>query len=160
MIGIFCFVLAILAPPFKSKSRLEAENAVLGHQLVVLRRKTHGRPRLTNNDRWLFILMYRWCPAILQALTIIRPEMLVRWHRGRLSSLLALEVAPTGRAAADRSRTARGDPANEHGEPSVGSAARPRRVAQARLCSRSIQRSEIHGQTTRTTRPGMADFSS
>jgi transposase InsO family protein len=81
MIGIFCFVLAILASPFKSKSRLEAENAVLRHQLVVLRRKMHGRPRLTNSDRWLFLLMYRWFPSILQVLTIIRPETLLRWHR-------------------------------------------------------------------------------
>jgi hypothetical protein len=29
MIGLFCFVLAVLASPFKSKVRLEAENAVL-----------------------------------------------------------------------------------------------------------------------------------
>jgi hypothetical protein len=33
------FVLAVLASPFKSKSRLEAENTVLRHQLIVLRRK-------------------------------------------------------------------------------------------------------------------------
>jgi hypothetical protein len=30
MIELFCFVLAVLASPFKSKLRLEAENAVLG----------------------------------------------------------------------------------------------------------------------------------
>jgi hypothetical protein len=52
MIGLFCFVLAVLASPFKSKLRLEAENAVLRHQLIVLRRKLKGRARLTNNDRW------------------------------------------------------------------------------------------------------------
>jgi hypothetical protein len=78
---LLCFVLAVLASPFKSKLRLEAENAVLRHQLNVLRRRLHARVRLTNNDRWLFILMYRWFPSILQALTIIRPETLVRWHR-------------------------------------------------------------------------------
>jgi hypothetical protein len=39
MIALICFVLAVLASPFKSKSRLEAENAVLRHQLIVLRRK-------------------------------------------------------------------------------------------------------------------------
>jgi hypothetical protein len=52
MIGLLRFVLGILASPFKSKSRLEAENAVLRHQLIVLRRKMRGRPRRTNNDRW------------------------------------------------------------------------------------------------------------
>ena len=41
----------------------------------------HGRVRLTNNDRWFFIQLYRWFPSILKVLTIIRPETLVRWHR-------------------------------------------------------------------------------
>ena len=66
---------------FKSKIRLEAENATLRHQLVVLRRKLKGRAHLTNNDRWFFVQLYRWFPSILQVLTIIRPETLVRWHR-------------------------------------------------------------------------------
>ena len=66
---------------FKSKSRLEAENAALRHQLMVLRRKLRGRARLTNNDRWFFIQLYRWLPSILPVLTIIRPETLGRWHR-------------------------------------------------------------------------------
>ena len=51
MIALIWFVLAVLASPFKSKSRLEAENAVLRHQLTVLRRKLKGRARLTNSDR-------------------------------------------------------------------------------------------------------------
>ena len=81
MIGLLSFVLAVLASPFKSKLRLEAENVVLRHQLIVLRRRLHGRTRLTNHDRWFFIQLYRWFPSILQVLTIIRPETLVRWHR-------------------------------------------------------------------------------
>jgi transposase InsO family protein len=81
MIALLCFVLAVLAAPFKSKSRLEAENAALRHQLIVLRRKVQGRVRLTNNDRWFLIQLYRWFPSILQVLKIIRPETLVRWHR-------------------------------------------------------------------------------
>jgi hypothetical protein len=81
MIGLLCFVLAVLASPFKSKLRLEAENAVLRHQLIVLRRKLRGRVRLANSDRWFFVHLYRWFPSILQVLTIIRPETLVRWHR-------------------------------------------------------------------------------
>ena len=81
MVALICFVLAVLASPFKSKNRLEAENAVLRHQLVVLRRKLKGRARLTNNDRWFFVQMYRWFPPILKIVTIIEPETLVRWHR-------------------------------------------------------------------------------
>jgi transposase InsO family protein len=81
MIGLLCFVVAVLASPFKSKIRLEAENATLRHQLVVLRRKLKGRARLTSNDRWFFVQLYRWFPSILPAFMIIRPDTLVRWHR-------------------------------------------------------------------------------
>lgn len=61
MIALVCFVLAVLASPFESQNRLEAENAVLRHQLIILRRKVKGRPKFTN-------------------LIIMRPETLVRWH--------------------------------------------------------------------------------
>jgi transposase InsO family protein len=81
MIGLLWFVVAVLASPFKSKIRLEAENATLRHQLVVLRRKLKGRARLTSNDRWFFVQLYRWFPSILPALMIVRPETLLRWHR-------------------------------------------------------------------------------
>jgi transposase InsO family protein len=81
MIALLWFVLVILASLFKSKSRLEAENAALRHQLIVLRRQTRGRVRVTNNDRLFFIQLYRWFPSVLKVLSIIHPETLVRWHR-------------------------------------------------------------------------------
>src|SRR5712664_2541891 len=81
MIALIWFVLAVLASPFKSKSRLEAENAVLRHQLIVLRRRVRGRAQPTNNDRWFLVQMYRWFPSILTVVTIVQPQTLVRWHR-------------------------------------------------------------------------------
>jgi hypothetical protein len=81
MVRLLCFVFAILASPFKSKIRLEAENTALRHQLIVLRRQVRGRVRLTNNDHLLFVQLYRWFPSILKVLTIIRPETLIGWHR-------------------------------------------------------------------------------
>src|SRR6266404_4831244 len=81
MIALIRFVLAVLASPFQSKSRLEAENAVLRHQLIVLRRKLKGRARLTNNDRWFFVQLYRCFPSILKVVTIVQPGTLVSWHR-------------------------------------------------------------------------------
>jgi transposase InsO family protein len=81
MIALFGLFLALFASPFKSKSRLEAENAALRHQLIILRRKVRGRVRLTNSDRLFFIQLYRWFPSVLKAITIVRPETLVRWHR-------------------------------------------------------------------------------
>ena len=81
MVALLCFLLTLLASPFKSKNRLEAENAVLRQQLIVLQRKVRGRVQFTNSDRLFFIQLYRWFPSVLKAMTIIRPETLVRWHR-------------------------------------------------------------------------------
>jgi hypothetical protein len=96
MIGLLCFVLAVLASPFKSKLRLQAENAVLRHQLIVLRRRLRGCVRLTNNDRWFLIQLYRWFPSILQVLTIIRPETLLRWHRDGFRRYWRWKSGPQG----------------------------------------------------------------
>src|SRR6266478_1303816 len=54
------------------------------------------RVRLTNNDRWFFIQLYRWFPSILQALTIIRPETLVRWHRAGFRCYWRWKSLPLG----------------------------------------------------------------
>src|ERR1700692_4275151 len=81
MIGLLSFALAVLASPFKLKLRLEAENAVLPQQQIVLRRRVRGRAQPTNNDRWFLVQMYRWFPSILTVVTIVQPETLVRWHR-------------------------------------------------------------------------------
>ncbi len=96
MIGLLCFVLAVLASPFKSKLRLEAENAVLRHQLIILRRRPHGRVRLTNHDRRFFIQLYRWFPAILKVLTIVWAETLVRWHRAGFRRYWSWKSRPRG----------------------------------------------------------------
>jgi hypothetical protein len=81
MIALFFLFLTLSVSPFKSKSRLEAENAALRHQLIVLQRRVRGRVQLTNGDRLFLVLLYRWFPSVLRAITIIRPETLVRWHR-------------------------------------------------------------------------------
>jgi hypothetical protein len=81
MVALIFLFLNLIASPFKSKSRLEAENAALRHQPTVLRRKVRGRVQLTNGDRLFLIQLYRWFPSVLKAITIIRPETLVRWHR-------------------------------------------------------------------------------
>src|SRR5437868_6293982 len=81
MIALLCFFLTLFASLFKSKSRLEAENAALRHQLIVLQRKTRGRVHLTNGDRLFLVQLYRWFPSVLKAITIIRPETLIHWHR-------------------------------------------------------------------------------
>ena len=59
MAGLIILLLNLGASLFKSKSRLEAENAALRHQLTVLQRKIRGRVQFTNTDRVVFIQLYR-----------------------------------------------------------------------------------------------------
>jgi hypothetical protein len=81
MIALLSFALAVLVSPFRSKISLLAENALLRHQVTVLRRKVKGRVPLTDSDRWFFVQLYRWFPSILSSLVVIKPETVVRWHR-------------------------------------------------------------------------------
>ena len=81
MLALLCFLLTLFASLFKSKGRLEAENAALRHQLIVLRRKVRGRVQFTNSDRLFLVQLYRWFPSVLRAIAIMRPETIVRWHR-------------------------------------------------------------------------------
>ena len=133
MVALLCFFLTLFASPFKSKSRLEAENVALRHQLILLPRKVRGRIRLTHGDRLFFVQLYRWFPSVLKVITIVRPETLVRWHRAGFCQYWRW-----------RSRSLGGRPqidANLRAlirrmsvdNPLWGSAAHPRRAAQARL---------------------------
>src|SRR4249919_834399 len=81
MFALLRFFLALFSSLFKSKSRLEAENAALRRQLIVLQRKVRDRVHFTNSDRLFLIQLYRWFPSVLKAITIVRPETVVRWHR-------------------------------------------------------------------------------
>src|SRR4249920_290807 len=96
MIALLWFLLTLFASPLKAKSRLEAENAALRYQLIVLRRKVGGRVRLTNGDRLFFIQLYRWFPSVLKVITVIRPETLVRWHRAGFRRYWCWKSRPFG----------------------------------------------------------------
>jgi transposase InsO family protein len=54
---------------------------LLRHQLSVLRRHAPLRPTLTVADRLLFVWLYRLFPSVLNAVAIIQPETVIRWHR-------------------------------------------------------------------------------
>ena len=62
-VALLSFLLTLLASPFNSKTRLEAENAVLRRQLIILRRKVRGRVHFTNGDRLFLVQLYRWFPS-------------------------------------------------------------------------------------------------
>jgi hypothetical protein len=81
MIDVLKLVARSLGSLFKSRGRLEAEIMVLRHQLMILRRKTPPRLRLGVVDRLIFVWLYRLHPSVIRAVTIVRPETVVRWHR-------------------------------------------------------------------------------
>src|SRR5271156_560813 len=81
MTDLLRLILGILVSRFKARATLEAENLVLRQQVNVLRRRTPKRPHLNNTDRFLFVWLYRWFPSILEAVAIVRPETIIRWHR-------------------------------------------------------------------------------
>jgi putative transposase len=64
----------------RSKAELVVENALLRQQLIVLKRSVK-QPKLTRQDRWLMVLLSSKVPHWKQALLIIQPETLLRWHR-------------------------------------------------------------------------------
>ena len=81
MVGIVELLLGWLGSLLKSRQRLQSENLILRHQLNILRRRIRGSVRLSNPDRLVLVGLYRLCPSVVNAVAIIRPETLVRWHR-------------------------------------------------------------------------------
>ena len=81
---------------FRSRAALEAEILVLRHQLNVLRRKSPKRVTLGSIDRLLLVGLYRLAPGVLDALKIIRPETLIRWHRAGFRAFWRWKSRPRG----------------------------------------------------------------
>jgi hypothetical protein len=66
---------------FRSRASPQAEILTLRHQLNVLRRKSQQRLSFSSIDRLVFAGLYRRAPGVLDALKIVRPETVIRWHR-------------------------------------------------------------------------------
>jgi transposase InsO family protein len=81
MVEFLTKLLLVARSRLKSRARLGAENVVLRQQLIVLSRTSQARVRLRNTDRLLFVWLYRLYPSILDAITIVKPETVIRWHR-------------------------------------------------------------------------------
>src|ERR1019366_8795917 len=71
---------------FRSRASLEAEIMALRHQLIVLRRKSPKRLAFSNFDRLVFASLYRIAPRVVNALVIVEPETVIRWHRAGFRS--------------------------------------------------------------------------
>ena len=70
-----------VADLFKSRSRLEAENLFLRHQLTIAMRRAPPRLRLRGSDRALLIWMTRLWANLRGMAQVVQPETILRWHR-------------------------------------------------------------------------------
>src|SRR5260370_36523190 len=81
MSGVLVVLLAVLVSTFENEARLDVEIVLLGHQLSVLAQRVPSKTRLRAADRLLLVWLYRLFPCALNAVTIVQPETIIRWHR-------------------------------------------------------------------------------
>ena len=105
MVAVAFLFVGALCDCFKSRRRLETEILVLRYQLNVLQQRAPRRLPLRWAARALFVWLYRRCPRSLDAVTIVRPETVVRWHRMGFAAL-AMEIPSARWPPTDRQRGA------------------------------------------------------
>jgi hypothetical protein len=81
MVAILSAVVSIFVFRFRSRAALELKLVALQHQLAILRRQRPGRLQLTSLDRLLWVLLYRICPKVIDAMVLVKPATVVDWHR-------------------------------------------------------------------------------
>src|SRR5262249_16337344 len=81
---------------FRSRAALDAKILVLRHQLNVLRRSCPKRVALNSVDRLVLVGLYRLAPGSLDALKIIRPATLLRWHHAGFRAHWRWKSRPLG----------------------------------------------------------------
>ena len=93
--GDLCSLIwSVVVGLFRSRAALQAEILVLRHQLNVLRRKSAKRTAFSNLDRLVFTGLYHLAPAVLDALKILQPETLIRWHRAGFRACCDIQECP------------------------------------------------------------------
>lgn len=71
---------------FRSRASLLAEILVLRHQLNIQRRHLPKRQTFSATGRLFFAALYRLVPSIINALAIVKPETVIKWHRDGFKS--------------------------------------------------------------------------
>jgi transposase InsO family protein len=81
MLALLFAIGRFVADLFKSRTRLEAENLFLRYQLNLALRQKPPRIRLRGSDRALLVWMIQLWPSLLDAVQVVQPETILRWHR-------------------------------------------------------------------------------
>src|SRR6202158_1268957 len=82
----YSLVWSVLVLLFRSRVSLEAEILILRHQLNIQRRHVPKRVAFSAMDRLIFVGLYRFVPNTIKALTIVKPDTVIRWHRAGFRS--------------------------------------------------------------------------
>ena len=93
---LFRLICCAVVGLFRSRAALQAEILVLRHQLNVLRRRSPKQVAVGNIDRLVFTGLYRLVPEVLDALKILKPETVIRWHRAGFRAWWRWKSRPRG----------------------------------------------------------------
>ena len=86
MLGLAILIFGALGDLFRSRAALEAEILALRQQIIVLRRGKPSRLPFSASDRWILGWICRLFPNARDALAVVRPETVLRWHRAGFRS--------------------------------------------------------------------------
>ena len=81
MLDLCRIILRVIVDLCRPRAALEAENLALRQQIIVLRRGRPGRVPFLAVDRIVLAWLCHLCPKAREALAIVRPDTVVRWHR-------------------------------------------------------------------------------
>jgi hypothetical protein len=158
MLSLIELLFRWLASFLRSHRRLRAENVVLRHQVNILSRRAAGRLRLSNVDRLVFVWLYRLCPAVVDAVAIVQPETLIRWHRQGFRAFWRWKSGSRAGRPAVSAEIRELIREMSRAKLLVGRAADPWRAAQARHRDRPVDSRQVHDQASETTGAKLDDL--
>src|ERR1700726_5061699 len=124
-------VWSVLVLLFQPRASLGAEILILRHQLNIQRRHLPKRLTFSAMDRLIFVGLYRLAPSTLNALTIVKPEPVVRWHRAGFRLYWCWKSRRHGWPADGTAGNTPAHPGNEHRKSTLGSCVKKTRERHA-----------------------------
>ena len=145
---------------FRSRASLQAEILTLRHQLNVLRRKSPQRLTFTRIDRLVFAGLYRVAPGALDALKIVRPETVIRWHRAGFRAYWRWKSRPRIGRPKTPPEIPSAHSRDLSRQPIMGRTTDSWRASQTRHRCRTNHRREVYGEGKATAVPRVEDIPS
>jgi hypothetical protein len=158
MVDVLMLLSTALTSLVRSRVRLEAEILVLRQQINVLRPNSSKRSVFRPFDRLVFVGLYRLAPGILDALAIVRPDTVVRWHQAGFRSFWRWKSRRRGGRPTVPLEIRRLIREMSLANPFWG-APHPRRTARARHRCGPDERCKVHGTEEGRAVTGVEDLS-